>query len=263
MTENINPLLKKLQMPGRIFALPSGGHFYKNGELADSVTDGEVHVHPMSAIAEIYLKNPDQLFSGAAIERVFKECIPDIKKPSELFGKDVDALMCFLRMVTYGVNYEVSARHSCENAKTHSYVIDLEKVAFESVKLDPTLLEKQYSVTLSNGQVVELEPMRFRHVIELLQGADTEGKQLTPEQIQEQLLKNTLMTIKCVDGITDRLMIREWLSTITSPMMNSIAALIDSSNDWGLDYVRTVKCKDCGEEYNLELPVNPISFFSS
>lgn len=262
MSENINPLMQKLQLPGRIFKLPSGGHFYTNGELADTVKDGEVHVHPMSAIAEIHLKNPDQLFSGAAIERVFRECIPDIKKPNELFGKDVDALMCFLRMVTYGSTYEVTAKHGCTDAKSHSYAIDLEKVAQESVTLDPTMLKQQYSVTLSNGQVVELEPIRFRHVIELLQGADTEGKQLTADQIQDQMIKNTLMTIKAVDGITDRVMVKEWLSKISSPLMNAIANLIDSSNDWGLDYVRVVKCKDCGEEYNLELPVNPINFFA-
>lgn len=257
-----NPLLQKLQMPGRIFKLPSGGLFYNNGELDASVVNGEIHVHPISAIAEINLKNPDMLFSGAAVERVFKECIPDIKKASELYGKDVDAIMCFLRMVTYGSTYEVTAKHNCTDAKNHTYAINLDEVVNTAKPLDPTTAQKQYSTTLRNGQVIELEPIRFKHVIQLLQTMDKENNKLTPEEIQDGMIKNTLNTIKSVDGVSDRMFVEEWLRKIPAPIMNQIADLIDTSNEWGLDYVRQVKCKDCQEEFSLELPVNPVSFFS-
>ena len=39
-----NPLLQKIRLPGRIFQLPSRGLFYKNGELDESVKNGEIHV---------------------------------------------------------------------------------------------------------------------------------------------------------------------------------------------------------------------------
>lgn len=258
----VNPLMQKLQMPGRIFKLPSGGFFYNNGELADTVKDGEVHIHPISAIAEIYLKNPDMLFSGKAIEKVFSECVPDIKKPNEMFGRDVDAIMCFLRMVTYGTVYEVSAKHDCENAKSHVYDIDLEQLSRESLQLDPTTIKDKYSTALDNGQVVELEPIRFKHVIQMLQNIDRDGEKMTALQIETGMIDNTLNTIKAVDGITDKKMIEQWLRGITATQMNRIAELIDTSNDWGFNYVRDVACKDCNEHFNLELPVNPVSFFS-
>lgn len=261
-TQASNPLLQKLQLPGRVFKLPSSGFFYTNGEIDDSVTNGEIHVRPISAMAEINLKNPDMLFSGQAVERVFRECIPEIKKPSELYGKDVDAIMCYLRMVTYGSSYEVTASHTCENAVNHSYLIDLEEIVRASVSLDPTMVQKQYSTVLENGQTVELEPIRFKHVIELLQSMDRDNNKMTAEELQEGMIKSTLNTIKSVDGITDRKMVEEWLRQIPSPIMNRISDLIEDSNEWGLDYVRTVKCKDCGEDFLLELPVNPVSFFS-
>ena len=54
-----NPLLSKVKLPGRVFQLPSLGAFYQNGELDPAVKDGELHIHPMTALTEINLKNPD------------------------------------------------------------------------------------------------------------------------------------------------------------------------------------------------------------
>ena len=47
-SENIvpipNPLLASLRIPGETFRLPSHGLFYTDGELDDSVVNGEVEV---------------------------------------------------------------------------------------------------------------------------------------------------------------------------------------------------------------------------
>jgi hypothetical protein len=45
-----NPLLAKVQMPGKRFRLPSRGLFYNNGELADTVADGEIEVFAMTTV---------------------------------------------------------------------------------------------------------------------------------------------------------------------------------------------------------------------
>ena len=108
-----NPLLQKIRLPGRIFQLPSRGLFYNNGELENTVKDGEIHVHAMSAFAEIHMKNPDQLFSGQAVDTVFRECVRGVVEPTKLLAKDVDAILMFLRTVTYGPNYEFTAKHTC------------------------------------------------------------------------------------------------------------------------------------------------------
>ena len=60
-SSSTNPLLARVKIPGRIFQLPSAGIFYKNGELAEGIENGEVHVHPMTALDEINMKNPDKL----------------------------------------------------------------------------------------------------------------------------------------------------------------------------------------------------------
>lgn len=111
MTERNNPLLDKIKLPGRKFRLPSRGLFYTGGEIDENTVDGEVEVFSMTAIDEINLRTPDLLFSGEAIERVFTRCIPQIHKPLDLIGKDVDFLLSCLRVVSYGNEIEIN--HQC------------------------------------------------------------------------------------------------------------------------------------------------------
>ena len=256
----VNPLLSKVKIPGRIFQLPSGGVFYNTGELAEGVENGEVHVHPMTALDEITMKNPDMLFSGKAISVVFRHCIPDIKKPEELFAKDIDALMIYLRSVTYGPQYEIEAIHDCEDAKHQSYVVDVEEMVTSMVNLTQETIDTLYTVTLENGQVVQMQPIRYKHVLQLLKM--NENKQvLTVEDQEKNLLTNLLNVIISVDGISDKKQIAEWARAISPRMMNQLAEAIDRSQDWGPQTAKKVKCKDCGDELTLEIPINPISFF--
>ena len=259
--QQINPLLSKIKLPGRIFQLPSAGYFYNNGELDASVVNGEIHVQPLSAFAEINLKNPDILFSGKAIESVFKECIPDIKKPLELFGRDVDAIMAFLRVVTYGSAYEVEATHTCPDAKSHTYSADVDSIVSNMRPLDPTTIADKYQVILENEQQVNLEPIRFKHVIALLQASD-KNKKLNMQAFQTGLILNLLNVIKDIDGVTDRGNIEEWLRLVPSTVIGKISEAIEDSNDWGPVFETEVICKDCGNSYIIELPINPVAFFS-
>lgn len=251
-----NPLLQKLKLPGRVFQLPSRGALYKNGEL--STSEGEVHVHPMSALTEINLKNPDQLFNGKALEEVCRECIPDVKKPNELFGRDVDALMFFLRLVTYGPHFEVNVKHNCDNAKNHSYVVDIEQMVQEMKLLDPTT---RYEVTLQNGQHVVLHPVKFEHMIKLFQ-MNAGKTELTADDVKANIIFNLVSLIESVDGIADRKLIEEWARNLTTPQQNRITDIIETMNDWGPSQTSKLKCKDCGAEMDVELPLNPISFFT-
>src|SRR5271168_5330615 len=175
MTTESNPLLEGLKLPGRIFQLPSRGIFYHNGELADNVKDGEVHVYPMSALDEINMKNPDQLFSGAAVNTVFATCVKGVKKPSELLSKDVDAIMLFLRAVTYGPSYEFMAHHGCgefdgvtKPFNDYSYTADIEQLMNEMKMIDPTVVGSMYTVNLANEQTVKLRPNKYQQVIDLI-----------------------------------------------------------------------------------------------
>ena len=258
-TTTQNPLLARVKIPGRTFQLPSRAAMYKSGEL--STAEGEIHVHPLSAINEITLKNPDQLFNGKAIEAVFAECVPEIKKPTQLFGRDIDAVMFFLRLVTYGPQFEIRVKHNCEHAKEHSYTVDLEKMAREMQFLDPTVTDTLFSATMPNGQVVKVHPVKFDHMIKLFQM--NSGKQeFTDDDTKKNLIFNLLNVIESVDDITDKSHIEGWLKAVSQPFLNRITEAIERTNDWGLKSSTKLKCKDCGDEMEVELPLNPISFFT-
>lgn len=251
-----NPLLQKLKLPGRVFQLPSRAALYRAGEVSNA--EGEVHVHPMSALTEINLKNPDQLFNGKALIEVCAECVPEIAKPTELFGRDVDALMFFLRLVTYGPQFEVSVKHTCENAKSHSYTVDIERMVAEMKPLDPT---EKFEVNLATGQHVVLHPVKFDHMIKLFQ-MNAGKKELSDDDVKRNIVFNLVSVIESVDDITDKGLITEWVKKLTSPQQNRITEVMEKMNDWGPSNSTKLKCRDCGAEMDVELPLNPIAFFT-
>lgn len=265
MSDTQNPLLSKIKLPGRTFQLPSRAALYNSGELDPSAQNGEVHVHPMTALAEINLKNPDLLFNGKALEAVFAECVPAVKKPLELFGRDVDALLFFLRLATYGSEYRIEVKHDCAEAKQHSYVVQLEELAQSMVQLDPTLVAEKRVVTLENGQVVYTRPMKFKDVIELFHRTANK-KELTADDVKEMAVVNLLSMVERVDSdgvqVTDPKFIEEWVRKLTTPMVNRINDAAAELNGWGPEQTVKLKCRDCGEVMNVELPLNPVSFFS-
>lgn len=259
MENAVNPLLAKVKLPGRTFELPSMGALYKNGELSNG--NGEVHVHAMSALAEISLKTPDLLFNGKALNQVFSECVPEVKKVDQLFGRDIDAIMYFLRVVTYGPSFEIDVKHDCENAKDHSYVVNIEELISSMKKIDPTTIEKQMTIVLPNEQVVKVHPVRFSQMIELYQ-MNMNKQTFTEEDIKKNIVFNLTSIIESVDDISDPKMIEEWVKALTTPYQNKITEAIETTNDWGPPRTTKLKCKDCGEEMEVELPLNPISFFT-
>lgn len=257
--ENTNPLMQKIKLPGRTFQLPSRGALYGAGEVAG--TEGEVHVHALSALAEINLKNPDLLFNGKAIQDVFAECIPDIKKASSLYARDIDALMFFLRLVTYGPHFEISVKHNCENAKDHQYVVNIEALTKEMKFLDPTLVEEMFSLKLPNDQIVRIRPVKFEHLIALFQ-MNANKTEFTTEDQKKNIVFNLLSVIESVDDITNKKHIEEWIKGLTTPYQNRIAEAVEKTSDWGPAKSAKIKCRDCDEVMDVELPLSPISFFT-
>lgn len=260
MSEHVNPLLAKAKLPGRIFQLPSRGIFYKNGELDDTVKQGEIHVQPLSAMDEIIMKNPDQLFSGQAVEQVYRTCVRGVNKPTELLAKDVDAIMLFLRTVTYGPTFEYTVKHECKDAKEHSYVADIDQMIAQLKMIDPTTVDAVYQVELQNHQHVKLRPNRYAQVIELIK--HNQGKvELTVEDQKFNFRTMLSGMIESVDDITDPKLIAEWIDALQSTFTSRLTSKLDEVNNWGPSMKWNTTCKDCGEVFEVELPINPVSFF--
>lgn len=260
MSQN-NPLLEKIKLPGRIFQLPSRGIFYENSELDETIKNGEIHVQALSALDEITLKNPDQLFSGDAVQTIFKNCLTGVNRPVDLLSKDIDALMLFLRTVTYGPSYEIVAKHTCETAKEHSYVANIDQMINEMKMIDPTMIEELYTVNLQNGQVVKLKPTVYKDTIEFIKN-NSNKKEITLDDQKNNLILILLSVIKSVDGISDRTMLKEWIEKLSSPMVNTMVKKIENINNWGTDNSWECVCKDCGEKFKVEIPTNPVVFFT-
>lgn len=253
-----NPLLERSRIPGEIHRLPSRGIFYTNGELDSGVRDGELQIFPMTLIDEITMKSPDLLFSGDAIKQVLARCVPQVMKPEHLLSKDVDFLMLVIRKASYG-DLEINYKHICKDAKEHSYIIPVDNMIKSARSIDPTLVGTKFTVNLPNEMIVKVAPLKFQTVMDMLQLNDSN---LTPEESRDIAIKSLLDIIISVDEITDKAMIKEWLGTINVQWTKLIDdAITAAQNDWGAEMAHTFKCKDCGEDVETVLPMNPLAFF--
>ncbi len=259
-TPVVNPLIERARMPGETFTLPSQGLLYHHGELDGTVVNGEVYVYPMVTLDEIIMRTPDKLYSGEGIRDVFKRCVPQVRDPLELFAKDVDFLMVCLRKITYGEFMDIEHTHTCEGAKSHSYSIAIDPFIRKAKKMDPTKTEKDFSVTLENGQVVKLLPPRLKTILQIYQV--TSSGEADAKEVGAKLLDMISDMIESVDGITDSRMIHEWVRAIKAGWVNKIKTKLDSLGDWGPTFKSKVKCQDCGVEYSIDTPINPIAFFT-
>ena len=260
MNTEKNPLLARVRLPGETFTLPSGGLFYTDGELDDSIQNGEIHVYPMTTIDEIVLKTPDMLFSGEAIKEVFGRCIPTVKRPLDLLAKDVDFLLICLRKVSLGDELEMNYKHNCKDAEDHSYIVSVPNMIQSAKRIDPTSLNNYTFKLENNEQTITLRPARFKEYIRTMQLHNRD--KLTPVELKDITLDSLAGIIAKVDEITDAVLIREWLEEITPGMFREISDQIERTTDWGPTFETSVVCRDCDEKMTVMVPANPLSFFT-
>ncbi len=261
-----NPLLNTLRtrIPGETFRLPSQGVFYKNGELADGVNNGEVHIFPITALDEIEMKSPDKLLSGEALIDIFRRRIPQVIKPEMLLAKDVDYIMMCMRAISYGSSYPFTYTHSCDGAKEHHYEIDLYPIIQATVPLDPTTVGDNYTTTTESGQTVKFRPARFGDMMKMYQAMSigmTKDPELIDMELRKTLIDAVVAVIEEVDGITNPEHIIDWLLNAPSMYTDFLLAEVGKASSWGANPVCEFTCRDCGESVIQPLPINPITFF--
>lgn len=262
--QSVNPLLEKLRIPGTTFRLPSQGLFYDVGVLDPSVKNGEVEVYPMTAMDEIIFATPDKLLSGKAITEVFTRCIPQVKNAMRLLSKDVDFLMVCLRMVSFGQFMPVTYTHSCEHGKENEYQIDLDALIKASKQIDPTTINKEYTCTIPNGQVVTLKPLTYEDIVELYQTTLLlKNDELSDEEAERIVVSTMSSILGDVDGIKEKALIIEWLKQIPIGWKKQIEQAAQEVSQWGVDFMVKRKCQDCKEVIEISVTANPVNFFTS
>jgi hypothetical protein len=257
-----NPLLKrKNKFPGETFRLPSKGLMYTNGEIDEEVKDGEVVVYPMTTLDEIYMRTPDMLFQGTAINTVFKRCIPQVKNPLALYANDVDFLLTCLRKVSYGEHVVITHRcDKCDQEKVKNLDYQIPLTFFIQNSKEFTLEDiNNLQLTLSSGESIILRPSTFTEMMRIMQINEMEVK--TPEEMNEILIGTLSSTIKSVDNTEEKEFIAEWLKTLPTKIIAEFSDKLEKLNRWGPSFEYTIQCRDCGEPQKLNTVINPLYFF--
>lgn len=259
VAQGFNPLTKKLndRMPGTSFRLPSMGLLYTNGEIDPEVKNGEILVKPMTTLDDIYMKTPDMIFQGTAIESVISRCIPQVLKPLELFAQDIDYLLICLKKVSSG-NY-ITVKHECSECKAkENYDISLDYFIQNSKTFDPDTL-KNLKLELSNGFSVDIRPAKMGDLLHMMQLQDED--MVKPEDLEEVFAKNLSANIKAVDGIEDRENIHEWIKALPREVTKEFIDKIELANSWGTNFSYELTCNKCEAKQHLQTSINPLFFF--
>lgn len=260
-----NPLLSNLRIPGTVVRLPSRGLFYKNGEIDPTVTDGEVTITPMTLVDEIVMKSIDKLFSGDSINEVLTRCAPQILKPKMLLAKDVDFLMIQLRRISFGEQVEVKYNHKCnEAAKEQTYIVDISKDMLSKSREINIAAANTNDIKIGN-QIVKLGPTIFADLIKILQANDKEIKE--DERLERELdiicsAIRAVSEVGTTNMVTDTGFIKEWLRTIPRDWVKQMIDKMSTVSDWGSSTSVDLSCKDCQQPIKLDVPLNPLSFFT-
>lgn len=266
-----NPLLSRVKLPGRIFQLPSKGSFYQPGMFAEHVRNGEVEVKPMSGMLELKVKTPDLLYSGRVLTEICAECVPDILKPNELLTRDVEALFCFLRAVTYGSMMTVTYQHDCRDAKDHNYKVNLDEIIIAPNNSNLDNLNVASEVSLPNQQKAKICPVKFidamrlihiRTEIDSLDLKDAEGREALEKMVAELVVLELMAMIEKVDEVTDKVQIAEWIRAVPRAFWKIITERGNELGSWGFNLNREFQCQDCQQPFKYDLQLDPIRFFS-
>lgn len=268
MSDNtINPLLAKLHksniIPGVTFRLPSKGIPYVNGELDDDVHDGEILVNPMSTLDEIYLKTPDMLFQGTAVEKTILRCCPQVKKPLELLSKDVDYILTCMRLVSYGNILTTEYKCDCDKSKPIDVDINVSDFVNKTKNIDNAALDK-LTFTI-DGFLFKIRFVTFQKMIELNQESlsdNTDDDNKTPDEIFDKFIKNLTVNIENIDGVRDPAMIEEFLKNQSRKFQMAVLDKITEANNWGVKFDYIHHCKWCDNDKNIQVSLNPVSFFT-
>lgn len=262
-----NPLLQKLnRIPGETFRLPTRGVFYKNGEIDDSIVNGEVVVYPMTGHEELIMKSPDMVFQGTAIDRVIKRCVPGVLRPLDMSSNDIEFLLACIRKVTHGEFIKVF--YKCDDASVETPMQDRVEREYDISLLSFIGSVKEISkddfgnLAFVLGDIfdVTIKPVTMRSLIEVKQNLIPKFDDIL-EATHATQLKIFSAMIASVDNIDDEDMILGWLEALPVALRDELLEKIQVLHNWGIAFDCKFICKDCNKVVNKPTAINPINFF--
>lgn len=276
MTPNPNPLRRYFRQPAIHLRLPSAGKYYPTGAIT-LPPNGEVPILPMTAVDEITSRTPDALFNGSAVADILASCVPAIRDPWSVPSVDLNALLCAVRLASYGHDMEISSR--CPKCgHTHELTLDLRHV------LDQ-LKSGNYDEPLTVGDLVMFfRPMTYRQInqnsrtsfedqklMQMLNDVDMpEEEKMT--RLGEAFKNMTRITIQAI--VDSMAAVKTADAMVTEPehiaefLYNCPKALFDQIRDRAIalreasDYRPVaVTCPECTHQYQQTFTLDMSNFF--
>lgn len=278
MNQNPNPLSKYFRQPAIYLRLPSGGKFYPPGSI-DLPPNGEMPVFPMTAVDEITNRTPDALFNGSATANVIGSCIPGIKDPWAITVVDISALLCAVRLASYGHDMNITTTcPSCGNA--HDITIDLRAV-LDQIKMpdynDPLVVGDLnfYFTPLTYRQINEISKTQFEDSKLMQVLNDTEiPEEERMNKLGDAFRRITSLTIRSISSsigaiktpdsmVTDHAQIEELLINAPKSLFEAVrdrAVLLREQTD-----LRPVQitCESCQHQYPQTFTLDMSNFFET
>lgn len=278
MTQSSNPLSKYFRQPAIHLRLPSGGKFYPTGTL-DLPPNGEIPVFPMTAVDEITNRTPDALFNGSSTMGIIGSCVPNIKDPWMVPSIDLSALLCSVRLASYG--HEMSITSPCPKCgHVHDVTVDLREVldAIRMPNYDTPLVVGDlnfYFTPLTYRQLNEISRVQYEDskLMQTLQNAElTEEDRLA--KLGEAFRRVTALTVRSIAAsisaiktqdsmVTDRAQIEEFLINAPKKLFETIKdAAIALREQTELKPV-SMTCENCQNQYKQEFTLDMSNFFET
>lgn len=278
-----NPLTNYSAKPGMFVHLPSNGKYYITKPTLTA--DGDIEVHPLTAIDELYLKNPDGLYNNESLFKVFKNTVPGIADPSEIPTPDLDALFIALRIATYGNEMAVSAKCS-KCAHIEEYNIDLVPLLQKAGQMNPTDTVEIDGLTIHLRPYSMLSNSRISEYTLAVASAAKKAHASIVDEDNEDLRKNlsnaiasnteSLINIAatCVvkivipehddnnqEIVTDPVHINEYVRKLSSPNYNKLREVLVNLSKEVIDRKFKYKCSECEFDNSGEVSFDPSHFF--
>jgi hypothetical protein len=278
MTQTINPLSKYFRQPAIHLRLPSGGKFYPAGTVT-LPPNGEIPIFPMTAVDEITNRTPDALFNGASTAGVIGSCVPAIADPWAVTAVDLSALLCAIRLASYGHEMEISSTcPSCGH--THQVTVDLRTV-LDNIKMP------DYDKPLSIGDLTMFfTPLTYRQIndISRVQYEDSKiiqivnnseaGEEEKMKQLGDAFRRITTLTIRSISAsvaaiktsdamVTDNKQIEEFLVNAPKNVFETVRdKVIELRSQTDIPPLQ-LTCPECSHEYKQEFTLDMSNFFET
>lgn len=277
-----NPLKSHFRAPKLFTRLPSGGNFYTDGVVNLSET-GELEIYAMTSRDEVMMRNPDALLNGESVAQIIASCVPAVKRPRELLGADVDALMVAIQGATFGD--EVTVQSDCPECGNTVVGAGSVQASLATMKEVPSGVK----VKTDDGLVIDLRPVTYETTIAAgvsnFQNArsmqsialiddDMEKLKAFNDSYMKMAELNFLVILDSIYSIsgtdengdefivTDRDNIREYMENCDSDVGKNVSEQVNILSEAGIDKTVTIQCQEekCGHVFETTLEFNPVNF---